>query len=311
MNSAFDRMNEMTAIGRPINPRYFTNLLILILTPLAGGIAGGFALASGIELGMAARIGLSAGIITLLTWIIARETDHDHPWSAFLSVALALVAYYFIQRHMLLQEEPRLLDTAVLTLFFAVITMRIVSRIVGLPTQVIDSVGLLMGTAAVAFFGIWVTAFVGVLAFLLDGVMSKPVRRNLIFALLAVVVIAARIVIRNIGEPGTFTLPYLLVAVAISLAYGATIIATRQMSVGCDLEGHELDVRRVRASMLLGLVIAVIAALWEGDAGVLKMMPLWAALLGSAIYRLPVTVLQFRTAGKARREKEAADVTSN
>ncbi|MCA9915200.1 MAG: hypothetical protein KC496_17720, partial [Anaerolineae bacterium] len=239
MNSAFDRMNEMTAIGRPIDPRNFTNLLILILTPLVGGVAGGFALASGLELGTAARIGLSAGIITLLTWILARETDHDHPWSAFLSVTLAVVAFYLIQRNMLLQDEPHLLDTAVLTLFFAVLVMRIVSRIVGPPAQVVDSVGLLIGTAAVAFFGIWVTALVGVLAFLLDGVMSKPVWRNLLFALLALVVIAARIVIQNIGEPGALTLPYLLVIVAISIAYGATIIATREMHVGCDLEGHE------------------------------------------------------------------------
>lgn len=310
MNSAFDRMYEMTALGRPIDPRHFTNLLILILTPLVGGVAGGFALASGFELGMAARIGLSAGIITILTWILARETDHDHPWSAFLSVALALIAFYLIQRNMLLQENPRLLDTAVLTLFFSVAILRIVSRIVGPPTQVIDSVVLLIATAAVAFFGIWVTAFAGVLAFLLDGVMSKPARRNLLFALLAVVVIVARMIIRDIGEPGALTLPYLLVVVAVSAAYGTTILATRQMRVGCDLEGHELDVRRVRASMLLGLVIAVIAALWEGNAGVLKMMPLWAALLGTAVYRLPATVLQFRTAADSRREKQEKEIAS-
>jgi len=300
MNSAFERMYDVTALGRPFDPRDVTNLIILILTPVIGGIAGGFMLASGYSLGLAARVGASAAIVTILTWIIARETDIDHPWSAFLSVVLALIGFYLIQRNLLGGEEPRLLDTAVLSLFLATMAMRLVSRIVGPPAQLADSVMVLLLIVAVAFLGTWVVAIAGVLALLLDGILSKPNRRNLIFAALGVVVIAARIIILEVGEPGNLTLPYLAVIAVITVLYGATILATRELRMRCDVQGYELDVRRVRASMLLGLVVALIASIWDGNAGVLKTLPLWAALLGSAVYSLPLTILQFRSAGKTQ-----------
>jgi len=299
MNDSMN-MSNMTALGRPIDPRNFTNLLILILTPVVGGIALGFALASGVEFELSARIGFTAAMITFLTWILGREADPDHPWSAFLSVALVLIAYYFIQRNFLAAEEPRLIDTAILSLLMAINVMRLVSRIVGPPAQLVDSVLTLVLVAAVAFLGTWPVAIAGALAFLLDGLMPKANRRNLLFALLSAVVIAARLVILEVGEPGNLTLPYLVVITVITVAYGATIIATRELKHGCDVKEYDLDVRRVRAAMLMGLVIALIASIWDGNAGVLKTMPLWAALLGSALYRLPVTIFQFRNAGKAQ-----------
>lgn len=314
MNSAFDRMYEVTALSRPLDPRNLTNLLILILTPVAGGVAGGFALASGVELALAARIGFSTSVITLLAWILSREIDIDHPWSAFLSVGLALVGFYLVQRNLLLGEEPRLLDTALLSLILAIPSTRMVSRIVGPPARLADSVAILFLIVLVSFLGVWVVGFVGVLALLLDGLLPEPNRRNLLFALLGLVVIGARVVILpDIGEPGALTLPYLATITAISVAYGATIIATRQVQVGCDLEGYPLNVQRVRAAMLLGLVFALVVAVWDGNAGVLKMLPLWAALLGTAIYRLPATIWGFRSRGqKSTSEKEPeADVANS
>jgi len=43
---------------------------------------------------------------------------------------------------------------------------------------------------------------------------------------------------------------------------------------------------RVRAGQALAAGTALLVAWWQGQAGVEALMPLWAALLGVALYRL-------------------------
>ncbi|MGD2206109.1 MAG: hypothetical protein PVH17_04955, partial [Anaerolineae bacterium] len=65
------------------------------------------------------------------------------------------------------------------------------------------------------------------------------------------------------------------------------VLATSQKldSVG-DETGEPLDPQRVRAAQVLALLTTLLAAWWDGAAGVVALLPVWAAMLGTALYRL-------------------------
>lgn len=275
---------KFTAIGRPVDPTYRTNRIILILTPIAALVAGVLAFMNNNELLPALGTAVLVAIGTFLTWALAREIDPDHEWSAFVSTAL-----YWLG--MLLLGQPTI---ALLALALMMISMRIVSRIVGPAAKIGDSVMMLVLIGLVAFVDVWVLALVGVAALLMDGLMSNPVRRHLLFALLGLAIVGAKLLLQDVGQPAALDAPYLLGVIVIGIAYSATILATRSLECGCDLPDYDLDVRRVRAAMVLALLVGIVAAVWGGNQGVLQLLPLWAGMLGTALYRLPLTIGAFQ-----------------
>ena len=272
-------------IGRPVDPRYRTNLIVSILAPLSAVIA--FVLAVFLwdrGIGDSLLAAFFTLMTTFITWAIARELDPDHDWSAFVGVAIALVA-------MFVYRAPAV---ALIALGVMNLLLRVVNRTVGPPIKMGDSVVVLLGIIVVAFTPNWVVAFIGVAAFLLDALMSNPNRRHLAFAGVGLIVAILRVVIQDFPETGGLSGINILMIAVISIAFFMTILATRKVTAPCDLEGHTLDVKRVRGAMMLGLVGTLIVALWSGDTGFVWMLPLWSAMLGIALYRLPVTFREWR-----------------
>jgi hypothetical protein len=277
MSSNFDVMYEQTSIGRPIDPSYFPNLLILIVMPIVGIIAGLWSLFNGETLWQATQAGLWTGAVALLTWILAREIDIDHDYSAFVGVGLAVLA-------MLSFGSP---PVGVFACFLLVPLTRIVSRIVGPEPKLTDSAQVIVLSLVVAYFANWIILLVAILALVVDALLINPLRRHLAFAGAVALIFVGRIVILDYDSLGTLSAQYWGALIVISLLYGLTIITTRAMQQGCDLPDYTLDVKRVRAAMVIALAGAIIVALWNGDTGMILMLPLWAALLGAGLYNIP------------------------
>ena len=121
------RLDDLTALGRPIDPDYPTNRAIALVALTATVAAGIWALLSGVALPETASQAVRAGLTVFLAWAIGRELDPDHDLSAFVGVALALIG-------LTLLDAPSLfLD------FWLLLSLRLVNRTSGLPAKPMDS----------------------------------------------------------------------------------------------------------------------------------------------------------------------------
>lgn len=272
------RIPQSSALTRPLDPiNYFTNRLILILTLLTGIILGAITLFRFGDFGAAITAGLWTGAAVLQTWVIAREIDPEHDYSAFVGVALAFGG-------MLIAGAPGfdLLPTIVL-----VMLSRIVSRIVGPAANVGESIALVMAAGLMLLAGYLPLTAMVVLGLLLDGtILPKPERRQAIFAALAGGILLAAPLLNRAVIPGTLDTTTAVIISIIALAFFITILATRQTKVSCDLPDYEVMPVRIQAAMLLTLLAAGTMALLGGTPAVLMLLPTWAAMAGIPLFRL-------------------------
>jgi hypothetical protein len=275
------KLSDVTALGRtPIDPRYPTNIAIAVLA-LGVTIAGTvIRLLSGGALLESALWGIGAGFVLFLTWALGRELDPDHDLSAFVGVGLALVA-------LLLPDTPSLL-----VVLWLLLVLRLVSRTVGLPAKPLDSLAVLGLGAWLTWQGYWMVGLLTAIAFLLDGLLSPPLRYHLFASGLT---LAATVILSIFHEDVAMisgpTMPVVLSSLVMAGLFLIVIATSRQLKAVGDASGEPLNPRRVQAAQVLALLTALLFAWWAGASGVEALLPLWAAMIGVSLYRLAVLFL--------------------
>jgi hypothetical protein len=269
------RISDVTATVRPIDPSYPTNRAIAALTMavIVGGIV--LQLILGAELTQGASWGISAGLAVFLAWALGRELDPDHDLSAFVAAGLALVG-------LLLFDLPNLM-----ALFWILLLLRMVNRTTGLPARILDSLLILGFGSWLTWQRSWIYGLMTGLAFFLDSRLSPPHRRHLFFAGIALL---AMVILYSVsgGMPGEGK-PSLLAILAVSgmsVLFVPVIVASHQLSTVGDATGEPLNPRRVQAVQVIALLTGLQIVLWDGDPGVVQLMPVWATVLGVALYKL-------------------------
>lgn len=118
-----------TSIGRPVDPAYRTNRVLLIVLPLAGLLSAG--VASVQDIGSGPLSAAFSGMLTAFAaWALTRELAPDDNGAAFVALALAwLLNVAFGAR-------------LVLLLFVALLLVRMVNRSTGLPLRLLDTLGV-------------------------------------------------------------------------------------------------------------------------------------------------------------------------
>ena len=270
------KLSDFTSLGRiPIDPRYPTNLAIAALA-LAVTIAGTlWRLLSGLALLDSALWGIGAGLVVFLTWALGREIDPDHDLSAFVGAGLVPIA-------LLLVDTPSLL-----TMLWLLLVLRIVNRTVGLPAKPLDSLAVLGLGAWLTWQGIWIAGLITAVAFLLDGLLSPPLRIHLFASGLA---LASTVILSifqgNMAMESGPTVPIVISSVVMTSLFLVVIATTREPKAVGDATGEPLNPRRVQAAQILALLTALVFAWWAGASGMVALLPLWAAMLGVGLYSL-------------------------
>lgn len=228
--------------------------------------------------------GVGAGFAVFLAWALARELDPDHDVSAFVAAGLMLAGLLFF-------DLPTLL-----TLFWVLLLPRIVDRTVGLPARFLDSLAVLGLGSWLTWQGGWIYGLIMALAFLLDGLLPNPRRLHLPFAAGAVIVAGIGLVVRR-GFSGedALPLPAMLAILASSVLFLLVIVGSRRVESVGDATSETLQPRRVQAAQVLALPTAILAAWWDGGAGLTALLPVWEAMLGATLYRLVLLSHQFLT----------------
>jgi len=278
------RMSDLTTIQRKIDLNYPTNRAI-VLSALAVAVGGVILqLVLGEELLQGVSWGIAAGLAVFLAWALGRELDPDHDLSAFVAAGLALIG-------LLLFDSPSLL-----ALFWMLVLLRILNRTFGLPARILDSVLLLGLGSWLTWQGNWSYGLMTALAFFLDSRLSSPHRRHLFFAAVGLLVTVVLFgVSGSMPGEGKPSLLAILAVVGMSILFVPAIVASRQLSTVGDATGEPLNPRRVQAAQVMTLLTGIQMTLWEGDAGLDQLMPLWAAVLGVALYKLFSVIYGVRT----------------
>lgn len=272
MNSN-EPLHEMSSIGRPLDPDYGTNRVVIILMPLGAILAGALALANGAGAGTAAVRVLLGIFAVLLPWALARElAPDDEIAGAFLALALGYGAWLW-------------LDAGLLPVVAALLFARLVVRPTGLAATGLD--GLVV--TAVALFAAWRAgspwpAAAGAVAFALDAVLVPRLARQWLFAGLCAA--------GAVGLVTTGLAPYVVplqpgllprtAATVIVVGAIAMIAATRSVRARGDATGEPLSVTRVRSGQVVVLLTAFAVAA-SGSGGIEQGAVIWAALAGVTI----------------------------
>ena len=270
------KLTDFTALGRtPIDPSYPTNWAIAALA-LVVAIAGAIVhLLTGAALLESVLWGIGAGFLPFLTWALGRELDPDHDLSAFVGAGLVLIAF-------LLPDMPSLV-----LILWLLLVLRIVNRSVGLPAKPLDSLGVLGLGAWLAWQGYWQVGLMTAVAFLLDGLLSQPLRYHLFVSGLAfVTTVAITIFHGEMAMESGPTMPLVIASVVLVGLFTIVIATTRKVEAVGDATGKVLNPRRVQAAQVLALLTGLLFAWWAGASGVVTVLPLWAAMIGVSLYRL-------------------------
>jgi hypothetical protein len=215
-----------------------------------------------------------------LTWALGRELDPDHDLSAFVGAGLVLIA-------LLLAGAPSLL-----LILWVLLVLRIVNRTVGLPAKPLDSVGFLGLSAWLTWQGYWMTGLVTAVAFLLDGLLSPPLRRSLFLSgLVSVITVVLSIFHGGMAMESGSTMFVVVFSIVVAGLFLPVIATTRKVEAVGDATGEVLNPRRVQAAQALALLIALLFAWWAGVSGLITLLPLWAAMIGVGLYRLAILIL--------------------
>jgi hypothetical protein len=273
------RLRDISALARAVDPRYPTVGAIVALCSAITLGGAGLQLIQGSNLQEAIVWGVNAGLAVFLAWALGRELDPAHELSAFVGAGLALAGP-------LLFGSP-----ALLALFWALLVLRIVNRTTGLPAKIQDSLGVLGLGLWLTWQAGWIYGLGTTFAFFLDGRLYPPHRRHLVFAGLSLLASLGLTAARGLGTgDGWQTLGLLWIVVAASLLFVLIIPGSHQVKAVGDATGEPLRPTRVQAAQILALVIGLASAAWDGQAGVVQLFPLWAAMLGTPLYWLVVSL---------------------
>lgn len=267
-------MKIRSNLGRPIDPAYKTNLLILIFSVLTGAVASASSLYAGVGIIEALVMGIWSGGAVLAGWAIAREIDPDHEYSAFVGAAFSLA----ISQGNLLWIGP---------LIGVVWLARTVARTGGRPITLFDGVMMLgfIGYAAIFTIG-WPLGLIMAIAFALDAFWAPPNRPSGIFAVLSLALTIGLVLQAGVGEIAWPDSWYLAVFAIVAPSFLVLILATKSITTRSDHNNLPLDLTRVRAAMSIALAIGIVSALWQGNGGIEHLAPLWGAMAGVVIYRI-------------------------
>jgi hypothetical protein len=268
------KINEITSIARPLDLNYLTNKAIALLSGIVFIAITFFWIIVGREFLDSAWWGFIASLAVFLSWAIARELDPDYDLSAFVTTGLSLIG-------LIVFGLPK-----ISMLFWILLVARMVNRTTGLPAKRLDSLCLLVLAGWLTINENVLIGLMTALAFLLDSFLSKPQKHQILFASIQLLIVGISSSFNDVifGE-GTLSPSFALAIVVISSLFLVVIADSRKVRAVGDQTAELLDPRRVQAAQILALSTALLMAVWNGLPGIRVIMLLWAAIIGTSVYR--------------------------
>lgn len=280
------RLYRYTAIGRPLDPSVGTNRAVLLALPVlaVAGAAWSF-LAGEPTMGSVLERAALFALGGFGCWALGRELLPDDHAAAFVSMVLGVLTC-------LITESPGLL-----ILFATLGLVRIVNRSSGLFARGTDS-------ALVTALVIWTVydtespwfAAVGALAFVLDAILKRPLKRQIVYALVCLGAMVVYVVDHDVPW-FSLTAPNRLpgwICVFVLVLFSLNLLLLRKVHSRGDVGGNRLEPERVKGGMAVAL-LATLQGIDEAGEVAFLVATIGGLCLGIAFRRA------FRTSGKGLR----------
>ncbi len=270
------RLSGITALGRPLDPAWPTNLAVLWLLPLLALLGAGLAWRDGLDAMLIVFAGFRTALLGFGAWAVARELAPDDQLGAFFAMGIALTT---------LINVPL---PGFGLLFLALFLARVMNRTTGLTIKPTDA------AAVLGFAGLtsWLQhspapLAVTALAFAWSAWLPGGPRWQLWPAGLALLAAVAAALAwgPGIGSGAPLSRHGILLPGLFAAGFLITLFLTRELTSVGDLDGKPLDQRRVRAGMWIVLLLAGVS-LAHGSPLAAKSVALWSVLGGVALGRL-------------------------
>ncbi len=272
-NTKIPDMTAFSSFARPLDPfNYRTNLYILIMTAVCGAIAGAWMFLSSGDFAGAIFSGIYTGAAVFISWVLARDVDPENDWSAFVCSGIAFV--FCAGR------------VDILPLAVAVFFLRMVSRVVGPPAKITDSLLTLGMVGATVFTGYWTFGIVAIVAFAIDGTLNKPLRTQWVFAGLSAFLTLGGLLIIGANDSGYLGFGTLfLMLIALGLGTFA-FIQEKKTRILADNSLFAIEPARLRACLVILALMGIGGAFQFGDSGFYGLISVWAVLAGVGAYQV-------------------------
>jgi hypothetical protein len=268
-------LSNYSSLVRSIDPRYPTNLAIVFISTITGGIFFLISIVQGAGIQASFSSGLAAAFSVFLTWALSREIDPDHDLSAFVGLALVLPGYWLLGR------------PSLLLILSLLILIRTINRSTGLPAKILDSLLLLGLGTWLSFSGYPIFGILTAIMFFLDSRLPPPFPRHLYFSLLMVGITLISVFYLKPGLPRIIITGNELIYLSIIvILYLPLIISSRDITSVCDYTEEKLNPLRIQTTQIFALLTGMIVWLLQGISGLISVIPLWAAVVGVSLYYL-------------------------
>ncbi|WP_340819322.1 hypothetical protein [Methanolobus sp. WCC4] len=276
--------HKITTIGRPLNPGYFTNKLIIIITVLTFII---HTILTIVTLFNSAHeetnytnliTGFRAGLLVFLLWAISRELDPDKEWGAFVTVSLALVFMVFF-------EIPSILPFA-----WFLLILRMTNHSSGMPAGIMDSFLVATIGTILAYYVSGIYGILTAMTFISDSQLNDPAKYHFPIGALMLIV-SAGICFRQGGTIFDQTLESMFFVLSgIILFLPAIIWPGKLESVG-DRTNEPLDPARIKMGKVMGILVFLGVLTMPAEASLALVPFIFCIFAGTGAYRIVSGIL--------------------
>ena len=264
-----------SGMTRPLYVTYPTNFFILVLSVFAGFIGLAVALISGDGMVEGIWSGVHVAMAIFIAWVLRRELDPDHDYSAFVAAGIALVAALVL--------DARINFVALVVLIY---TARVVNRSSGLAITRHDAILLVILAAWVGAGSFWLLGLILSFALVLDGTFPNGYEYARITAgIVCLTTLVSAGLHESFAWNAALSASDVVIVVLVLLLTRFFIpgIPAEMNSTG-DYSRSLLDRRRVIYAGTL-LALAAILVSWSGDDNtVIGILPLPASFSGVVLY---------------------------
>ena len=263
-------IKKFTATGRPLDPDYLTNRIIMVVTAVifVGGLA--YKVLTGTGFWQSLGWGFGVAMTVFFSWALCREFDPDHDYSAFVAAGLTGAGVFFFY-------PPSFVGTIWLLLM-----IRMVNRSTGLSATIADSIVLSLLSAWFTFHGEWIYGLITVMAFYIDGRLPERNTRQVYFAIVNALIWVVVWIFRGFRPTFMeFSREFPVVPVLVLILLVPFIVSYRNVRSKGDNTGITLDPVRVIISQILAVFAGLQILLQSGYA---TMLPLYGAITGAILF---------------------------
>ena len=185
-------------------------------------------------------------------WAMGRELAPDDQAAAFVAMFMAVIV--------MLVLGPGTYNYGLLILFATLGLVRQVNRTTGLEARLSDSLVLLALSLWIIYSDVNpLFGLVAAVSFFMDGYLSKPLRRQWVFALFSAGAFVVYLVDHDLDQ-GLYSMPETLsqwTVALIAVVFALNLLSGRQYSSVSDVGRKQLDAARIRGGMLVALLAVI------------------------------------------------------